>query len=101
MVLLIAGSQFPYFPGDVPITKTIQFLSPNSEQIAKWITSTAKMPLRLILLAITVALAWVFSGWVASILSTIGFGGSFALGDFILKPSIARPRPDSDLINVE
>ena len=69
-------------------------------QIAKWITSTAKMPLRLILLVITIALAWFFSGWVASILSMISFGGSFALGDFLLKPWIARPRPDSDLVNV-
>ena len=100
VVLLVAGSQIPYFPGDVAITKTIQFLTPNSEGWANWITATAKMPLRLILLGITLALAWFLSGWVGSILSLVSFGGSFLLGDFLLKGLIARPRPDSDLVNV-
>ncbi len=100
VVLLVAGSQLPYFPGDVAITKIVQFLTPNSEGWAKWITSTAKMPLRLILLAITLALAWVFSGWKASILSMVSFAGSFMVGNFVLKGAIARPRPDADLINV-
>ena len=100
VVLLVAASHLPYFPGDVGITKTVQFLTPNSESWAKWITSTAKMPLRLILLAITIALAWFLSGWVASILSMLSFAGSFLLGGFVLKDLIARPRPDADLVNV-
>lgn len=100
VVLLLAGSQMPYFPGDVAITKTVQMLTPNSEVWAEWITATAKMPLRLILLGITLALAWFLSGWIASILSLVSFGGSFLVGNFLLKSAIARPRPDADLINV-
>ncbi|MDJ0724224.1 MAG: phosphatase PAP2 family protein [Prochloraceae cyanobacterium] len=100
VVLLIGASQFAYFLGDVTLTNLVQFLTPNSEGWAKWITGTAKMPLRLILLGITIALAWFLSGWAASILSMISFGVSFALGDFLLKPWVARPRPDPELINV-
>lgn len=100
VVLLVGGSQLGNFPGDVAVTKTVQLITPNSEGWAKWITSTAKMPLRLILLGITLVLSWVLSGWAASILSMISFALSFAVGDFILKPLIARPRPDADLVNV-
>ncbi|MGF1487438.1 MAG: phosphatase PAP2 family protein [Prochloraceae cyanobacterium] len=99
-VVLAASSQINYFPGDIAITQTIQFLTPNSEGWANWVTATAKMPLRLILLAITVALAWFLSGWTASLLSMVSFGCSFIAGDFVLKGLIARPRPDADLINV-
>lgn len=100
VVVLGASSQMNYFPGDIAISKTVQFLTPSSEGWAQWITSTAKMPLRLILLGITVALAWFLSGWTASILSMVSFTGSFLAGDFFLKGLIARPRPDADLINV-
>ncbi len=100
LALLVASSQMPYFPGDVALAKVVQFLTPNSTGWAEWITATAKMPLRLIILAITLALSWLLSGWVASILSLVSFGGSFLVGNFLLKDAIARPRPDADLVNV-
>jgi len=100
LVLIVAGSQMAYFPGDIGITKAVQFLTPNSEGWAKAITATAKMPLRLVLLAITFGLAWLLSGWIASILSMVSYGVAFVVGDFVLKPGIARPRPDPELINV-
>jgi membrane-associated phospholipid phosphatase len=99
LVLILTASHFPKFPGDVEVSKVIQSVAPKGEVWAKWVTATAKAPLRYILFGITFALAWVLGGWRAALLLVVSFVGVLLAGPLI-KSWIARPRPSSELIHV-
>jgi membrane-associated phospholipid phosphatase len=89
----------PYFPGDVSITRLIQSVLPESKQWAQVMSSTAKTPWILVLVAITFLLSWVIAGWRAGLLSLASFIGLWLLGKW-LGPVIAQPRPSPELVQV-
>jgi undecaprenyl-diphosphatase len=72
---------------------------PESKSWAQTISSTAKMPWVLILIALTFSLSWVIAGWRAGLLSLASFIGLFLLGAW-LGPVIAQPRPSPELVQV-
>jgi membrane-associated phospholipid phosphatase len=100
MVLLIIGAgYFSYFPGDVAVARFVQWIAPKSAGWAHWISSTAKFPWNLILIALTVGLSWWRAGWRAALLALASFAGMWVLGK-ALGPVIGRPRPSPDLVHV-
>jgi membrane-associated phospholipid phosphatase len=98
-LLTFAASRMPYFPTDVPIARAIQSHVPMRVGVAKWITATADKPWWLVLLGLTIAVAWVISGWRAALLSIPIFFGLFFFGIW-LSPHVAQPRPSPALIRV-
>ena len=99
-LLLTVGAKYsPYFPGDVAVTRFVQWITPASTGWAQWISSTAKFPWNLVLLAVTVGLSWKLAGWRAALLALASFGGMWVLGKW-LGPLVARPRPSPDLVHV-
>jgi len=97
--LTICLKYFPYLPGDVTSTRLIQSLLPESKTWAQVLSSTAKMPWILLLVAVTFVLSWVIAGWRAGLLSIAAFMGLWLLGGW-LGPVIAQPRPSPDLVRV-
>jgi len=99
-VLLIIGAKYlPYFPGDVTVARFVQWIVPASTGWAHGISSTAKFPWNLVLLALTFALSWKLSGWRGALLALASFAGMWVLGMW-LGPLVARPRPSVDLVHV-
>ena len=99
-VLLIIGTRlFPYFPGDVAVTRFVQWITPVSTGWAQWISSTAGFPWYLFLIALTAGLSWWLAGWRAALLALTSFAGMWILGK-ALGPVIARPRPSPELVHV-
>ncbi len=99
-VLLTIGARYwPYFPCDVPLTRLVQSASPANMGWAESLSLTAKFPWSLILLAVSVGLAWRLAGWRSAALAVVAFVGMWVLGKW-LGPLIARPRPPSDLVYV-
>jgi membrane-associated phospholipid phosphatase len=99
-VLLIIGARhFPYFPGDVAVTRFVQWVTPASTGWAQLISSTAKFPWNLALLAVTVGVSWRLAGWRAALFALACFAGMWLLGKW-LGPLVARPRPSPNLVHV-
>ena len=99
-VFLTVGAMYlPYFPGDVAVTQFVQWIAPASTGWAQWISSTAKSPWNLILLAGTVCVSWWLAGWRAALLALASFAGMWILGKG-LGPVLARPRPSPELVHV-
>jgi undecaprenyl-diphosphatase len=99
-VLLIIGARYSgYFPGDVAVTRLLQWITPTSTGWAQWISSTAKFPWNLVLLALTIGFSWKLAGWRAALLALAGFVGMWILGKY-LGPLVARPRPSPNLVHV-
>lgn len=100
VVLLVIGAKFlSYFPGDVAVARFIQGITPASTEWANLVSSTAKPPWNLFLIALTVGLSWWIGGWRAALLALASFAGMWILGK-VLGPVIERPRPSSTLIHV-
>jgi membrane-associated phospholipid phosphatase len=99
VVLVIAAANLPYFPGDIALARLIQAVVPGDSAWAKWVTDTAKVPGRFVLLAISLLVAWFLGRWRAFILAAISFGAMLGL-ESLLKAIINRPRPTPDLIEV-
>ena len=98
--LLVIGVKYSsYFPGDVAVTRFIQWITPESAGWAKWISSTAKSPWNLFLIALAVGLSWWCAGWRAALLALACFAGMWVLGK-ALGPVIGRSRPSPDLVHV-
>lgn len=99
-LLFTVGAKYsPYFPGDVAVTRFVQWITPASTGWAQWISSTAKFPWNLVLLAVTVGLSWKLAGWRAALPALASFAGMWVLGKW-LGPWVARPRPSPDLVYV-
>jgi len=99
-VLLIIGARYsPYFPSDVAVARFVQWITSASTAWAQWISSTAKFPWNLFLLAITAGLSWKLAGWRAAVLALASFAGMWVLGMW-LGPLVARPRPSPNLVHV-
>jgi membrane-associated phospholipid phosphatase len=99
VLLTILFKYLPYLPGDVSITRLVQSALPESKHWAQVLSSTAKTPWVLVLIAITFALSWVIAGWRAGLLSIASFIGLWLLGNW-LGPVIAQPRPSPELVQV-
>ena len=106
LVLLILAASLtillkyvPYLPGDVSSTRLIQSVLPESKYWAQVLSSTAKTPWVLVLIAITFVLSWVIAGWRAGLLSIASFIGLWLVGIW-LGPVIAQPRPSPELVQV-
>jgi membrane-associated phospholipid phosphatase len=99
-VLLTIGARYSsYFPGDVAVTRLVQWITPTSTSWAQWTSSTAKFPWSLVLLAVTVGVSWWLAGWRAALLALASFAGMWLLGKW-LGPLVARPRPSPNLVHV-
>lgn len=99
VLLTICLKYFPYFPGDVSITRMIQAMLPESKHWAQVVSSTAKMPWLLVLIAISSVISWIIAGWRAALLFLVSFVGLWLLG-LMLGPAIAQPRPSPELVQV-
>ena len=97
--LTICLKYLPYLPGDVSITRLIQSVLPESKHWAQVLSSTAKTPWVLVLVAFTFVLSWVIAGWRAGLLAIASFVGLWLLGGW-LGPVIAQPRPSPELVQV-
>jgi membrane-associated phospholipid phosphatase len=99
-VLLVTGARhWSYFPGDVAVTHFVQGVTPASSGWAQTVTSTAKFPWNLVLLALALGLSWKLSGWRGALLALASFGGMWIVGMW-LGPLVARPRPLAGLVRV-
>ncbi len=99
VLLAIYFKYVGYLPGDVGITRLIQSILPESKTWAQVVSSTAEMPWVLGLIAATVILSWLISGWRASLLAVVCFIGLWLLGKW-LGPAIGQPRPSPALVQV-
>jgi membrane-associated phospholipid phosphatase len=99
VILTIGVSYSAYFPGDVAVTRLVQWITPASTGWAQWISLTAKFPWNLALLAVTIGISWWLAGWRAALLALACFAGMWVLGKW-LGPLVARPRPSPNLIHV-
>jgi undecaprenyl-diphosphatase len=98
-LVTLAIKYYAYFPGDMAVTRFVQWVTPPSTGWAQWISSTAKFPWNMVLLAVTVGLSWKLAGWRAALLALASFGGMWVLGKWF-GPLVARPRPSPDLVHV-
>jgi membrane-associated phospholipid phosphatase len=99
IVLSLAAVRFPYFPGDVTFARLLQSVAPGSKKWAESVTSTAKTPWSLVLLAASVLFSWAVARWRAALLAVASFLLAWGLGIW-LNPLVARPRPTPELIRV-
>jgi membrane-associated phospholipid phosphatase len=97
--LSVAARYWTYFPGDVALTRFVQFLTPTSTVWAEQLSATAKSPWKLVLLAVTIGVSWKIAGWRYALLALVSFSGMWVLGKW-LGPVVARPRPSSSLVRV-
>ena len=96
----LAAHYFPYFPGDVALARWVQSLVPQNLNWAEAVSRAAAFPWVLLIIALVLALSLALAGWRTALLFMIGFVGIFALGNWILGPVIARPRPSPELVRV-
>jgi undecaprenyl-diphosphatase len=99
VLLTLCLKYFPYLPGDVSSTRLIQSALPESKYWAQVMSSSAKMPWVLGLIAVTFIVSWAVAGWRASLLSLVTFLGLWLLGTW-LGPVISQPRPSPGLVQV-
>jgi membrane-associated phospholipid phosphatase len=99
VVLTIGARYSAYFPGDVAVARFVQWITPASTGWAQLISSIAKSPWNLALLAVTVGISWWLAGWRAALLALASFAGMWVLGKW-LGPLVARPRPLPNLVQV-
>ncbi len=90
VLLTVAAGYRAYFPGEVAVTRYVQSVAPGSAGWTKAISSTAKAPWNLALLAITIGLSWFVAGWRGVLLAPASFAGMWLLGKW-LGPVISRP----------
>jgi hypothetical protein len=77
--LTIAARNWNFFPGDVALTRFVQFLTPTSTVWAEKLSSTAKSPRNLVLLAVTIGVSLKIAGWRYAMLALISFSGMWVL----------------------
>lgn len=99
VLLIIGAGCLPYFPGDVAMSRFIQWITPVSTGWAQLISATAKFPSDIFLIALTAGLSWWVAGWRAALLALASFVGMWVLGK-ALGPVIGRPRPSPELVHV-
>ena len=97
---LPATKYFPYFPGDVAVARWVQSMLPPNLHWAEAVKRTGDFPWFLLILALVLVLSWALAGWRAAVLSMISLVGMLALGNWIISPLIARPRPSPELVRV-
>jgi membrane-associated phospholipid phosphatase len=99
ILLTVAVKYLPYFPGDVAVTQLVQFMMLADMNWAQRVSSTAKFPSILILLAVTIVISWWVAGWRAALAAMACFAGMWLVGRW-LGLVVARPRPYPDLVRV-
>jgi membrane-associated phospholipid phosphatase len=95
----LAAHYYPYFPGDVAVTRWVQSLVLPNLIWAEKFSQTAKFHGMLLILALIFAVSWVLDGQRAALLSILSLVGMLILGA-ALGPVIGRPRPSPELVNV-
>ena len=96
----LAAHYFPYFPGDVAVERWVQATVPQNLNWAEGVSRAGQFPWVLLILALVLALSRALAGWRAAALSMISLVGLLALGNWVLSPAIARPRPSPELVRV-
>ena len=97
--LSLAAHYYAYFPGDVVVTRGVQFLVPPNLDWAAAVSQSAKFPWLLLILALVLALAWVLAGRRAALLALFSLVGVLILGA-VLGPIVGRPRPSPELVRL-
>ena len=96
----LAAHYFPRFPGDVAVARWVQSLVPPDLTWAQAVSRAVDFPWILLVLASIMALSWTLAGWRGAVLSIFSLAGMLALGNYILSPAVARPRPSPELVRV-
>jgi undecaprenyl-diphosphatase len=100
VLLILAVHYFPWFPGDVAVARWVQSLVPQDLSWAEGVSKTAQFPWVLLMLALVMALSWALAGWRGAGFAVISLVGIMLLGNWLLSPAVARPRPTPDLVRV-
>ena len=100
ILVTLATKYYAYFPGDVTVERWVQSMVPPNLNWAEALKRTGDFPWVLLVLAVVLALSWALAGWRAAALSMISLVGLLALGNWVLSPAIARPRPSPELVRV-
>ena len=98
-LLIVGARSLPYYPGDVEVARFVNRVTPASTGWAQTISSTAKFPWKLVLIALSVGIASKLAGWRGALLALASFAGMWILGMW-LGPLVGRPRPSPDLVHV-
>ena len=101
LVTLVAGLQaraLPYVPGDVAVARAVQALSPGTGWVAPVLT-TARAPLKFLLMAIAVLGAWRLAGVRAALVVIVAIALEQTFGESS-KLLFLRPRPSGQLVAV-
>lgn len=98
VLLSLAAARSETFPGDVAAMKLVQSLSPG-DAWAVALTTTAKTPWNLALVAITATAAWALAGRRAALLAVVSYA-VLALAGPWLQSAVGRPRPSPALVRV-
>lgn len=85
-------------PGDLRLSQAIQSIGTFDSAIGGVLTLLGKAIWPLATLTLIVAL--VVRRWTAALLLLVGGAGGLLLGEYVLKPLVARPRPSPDLLAV-
>ena len=97
--LVILVNKFDYFIGDITISQSIQSVFHSDLAWADMLSNLAKFPYSIILLLVTMILAFTIKGSRCLVLSIISFIG-LSLLDKIIKFFIFQARPSTELIFV-
>ena len=97
--LVILVNNFDYFIGDITISQSIQSVFHSDLAWADMLSNLAKSPYSIILLLVTMTLAFAIKGIRSLVLSIISFVG-LSLLDKIIKFFVFQARPSTELIFV-
>ena len=95
----VAAALWPYFPGDIALTRSLQAIVGSDPAWAEALTTTARRPWFGLWVALSAAVGYRLAGWRGAASALVAFGVLWLL-DAGLKPIVARPRPTPDLVEV-
>lgn len=85
-------------PGDLGLAQAIQAIGGFETPLGGLLNLIGQAIWPLVGIVLIVALA--LRRWSTALLFVAGGAGGFLIGEFVLKPLVARPRPSSDLVRV-
>jgi membrane-associated phospholipid phosphatase len=97
-VLSAAAALYPYFPGDVALTRLVQTHVPGVAW-AQLLTEAAGSPWKYVLAGAGALVGWYVATWRGATIVLVATLALPPLGDW-LKALVARPRPAASLIDV-
>jgi membrane-associated phospholipid phosphatase len=93
------AAKYQYFPGDLPVARTMQSLAGGRIEWARTVTSAVSAPTIYFLLAISAIFSWRLAGWRGAAIALISYYCLLTAEPW-LKSMVGRPRPSPQLIGV-